>query len=219
LENNEELYQLVSAVLIDGAFIPYNPDEPVIRLGRMYGIFKGNGRLQIHNRIYEQRIYNYMAAVRLRQMLQQQEYRLGDQFTKDDGGLDLARVLRRFQAFMKEQYSKRDESFKEREWRLIFLSFLKPILNGRGYDFKEVETSEEQRLDIVVTYMQWRYIIELKRWSGEKAHERGLDQLANYLEIHGVNEGWLLIFDDRKNPTWKEEYIHHKGKEIFAVWV
>jgi hypothetical protein len=28
-----------------------------------------------------------------------------------------------------------------------------------------------------------------------------------------------LIFDDRKNPTWREELITHQGKEIFAVWV
>jgi hypothetical protein len=218
LENNEELYQLVFAILIEGAFIPFNPDEPVTRLGRMYGIFKGNGHVQIHNRIYEQRIYNFMTAVRLRRMLQQ-EYKLNDRFVKDDGSLDMPHVLRKFQSFMKEQYSKRDKDFKEREWRLIFLAYLKPIINGRGYDFKEVETSEEKRLDIVVTYLQWRYIIELKRWCGEKSHERGLNQLANYLDIHGVNEGWLLIFDDRQNPTWKEETIHHKGKEIFAVWV
>lgn len=28
----------------------------------MYGIFKDNGLLKIHNRLYEQRIYNYLTA-------------------------------------------------------------------------------------------------------------------------------------------------------------
>jgi hypothetical protein len=120
---------------------------------------------------------------------------------------------------MKEQYSKRNRDLIEREWRLIFLAFLKPILNGQGHDFKEVETSEEKRLDIVVTYLQWKYIIELKLWRGEKSHERGLNQLVNYLNIHGVSQGWLLIFDDREKPTWREELIQRDGKEIFAVWV
>jgi hypothetical protein len=155
----------------------------------------------------------------LEQFKDEKSYDFRDNYEAPDGSLDMPHVLRKFQSFMKEQYSKRDKDFKEREWRLIFLSYLKPIINGRGYDFKEVETSEEKRLDIVVTYLQWRYIIELKRWCGEKSHERGLNQLANYLDIHGVNEGWLLIFDDRQNPTWREELIHHKGKEIFAVWV
>jgi hypothetical protein len=219
LENNEDLYQLVFATLVDGAFIPFNPDEPMIRLGRMYGIFKAGNPLQIHNRIYEQRIYNFMVAIRLRQMLSQQEYKsLGANYTLPDGSLDFGLVLRKFQSFMKEQYSKRDNPMKEREWRLIFLSFLKPIINGHGYAFKEVETSEEKRLDIVVTYLQWRYIIELKRWSGEKSHERGLNQLADYLDIHGVSEGWLLIFDTRETPTWEEQVIQHKDKQILAVW-
>ncbi|MDW8205025.1 MAG: AAA family ATPase [Cytophagales bacterium] len=220
LENNKELYDMVCRVLIDGELIPFNPDAALTRLGRMYGIFKEvQGGVAIHNRIYEQRIYAYLIVRRIEEKQPETVNYVGSQFIKDDGSLDMCQVLRKFQAFMKEQYSKRDESFKEREWRLVFLSYLKPIINGRGYDFKEVETSEEKRMDIVVTYLQWRYIIELKRWSGEKSHKRGLDQLANYLDIHGVNEGWLLIFDDRHNPTWKEELIQHKGKEIFAVWV
>lgn len=219
LENNEDLYRMVYALLFEGVVIPFNPDEATVRMGRMYGIFSGNGQLKIHNRIYEQRIYNFMVANRMREMLKKNEYRIGDNYVNHEGGLDFPRILRKFQSFMKEQYSKRNKKLIEREWRLIFLAFLKPIINGKGYDFKEVETSEEKRLDIVVTYLREKHVIELKLWYGEESHARGLNQLANYLDIHGTNKGWLLIFDDRKKPTWREELIHHKGKEIFAVWV
>ncbi|WP_448520615.1 AAA-like domain-containing protein [Rhodoflexus sp.] len=220
LENNQELYRLVESILIDGFQMPYSPYNQSILLGEMYGIFKRDNKVSIHNRIYEQVIYEYLTVNRLEKLKEKEtEYNFRDNYVASDGSLDMPKALRKFQAFMKEQYSKRNQNLIESEWRLIFLAFLKPIINGKGYDFKEVETSEEKRLDIVVTYLQWRYIIELKRWSGEKSHERGLNQLANYLEIHGVNQGWLLIFDDRKNPTWREELIHHQGKEIFAVWV
>jgi hypothetical protein len=220
LENNKELSDLTQALLFGGLSIPVNNDDPVIRLGQIYGVFgEKNGRLVIHNRIYEQKIYNYFASVRLRKMLKFQDNITGSRFTHEDGSLDLQTVLRKFQAFMKEQYSTRNAKMIEREWRLIFLAFLRPILNGKGYDFKEVETSEEKRLDIVVTYMQEKHIIELKIWRGEESHQRGLRQLNNYLDIHGVSKGWLLIFDDRKKPTWREETIEENGKEIFAVWV
>jgi len=220
LENNQDLYRLAYSVLIEGAIIPFNPDVSTTRLGRMYGIFKENGRLKIHNKIYEQRIYNYMIVNKIEANLTQKtRHYLGDQFTNDNGSLDLETVLRKFQSFMKEQYSQKNRELIEREWRLIFLAFLKPILNGQGHDFKEVETSEEKRLDIVVTYLEWKYIIELKIWRGEKSHKKGLDQLANYLEIHGVESGFLLIFDDREKPTWKEELIKYNNKEILAVWV
>ncbi|WP_250631597.1 ATP-binding protein [Rhodoflexus caldus] len=153
LENNEALYRLVYAIILEGYKMPYAPNESTIRLGEMYGIFKGNGIIKIHNRIYEQVIYNY---IRLQKFIEDRQYNFRDTYVAADGSLDLASVLRRFQSFMKEQYSKRNRDLIEREWRLIFLAFLKPIINGQGHDFKEVETSEEKRLDIVVTYLQWK---------------------------------------------------------------
>lgn len=220
LENNEELYNLVYQVLIEGVVIPFNPDDKLIHLGRMYGIFKENGRLKIHNRIYEQRLYNYMATKTLRTYLKAGNRSFGDTaYINKDNTLDLENVLKNFQIFMKKERSKKDKDFIEREWRLIFLSFLHPIVNGKGYAFKEVEISEEKRLDIVITYFQLKYIIELKLWRGPKKHREGLDQLADYLEVHSIKNGYLIIFDTRKNKTWEMKPILHKGKVIFAVWV
>jgi hypothetical protein len=219
LENNQNLYNLVYRVLVEGEVVPYNPDAPLAQLGRTYGIFRDYHNLAIHNRVYEQRIYNYMIAKRIETGQTEAEHRLGDQFLTDDDALDLERVLRKFQSFMKQQYSAKNNQLIEREWRLIFLAFLKPILNGQGHDFKEVETSEEKRLDIVVTYLHYKYIIELKLWRGDKAHQKGLNQLADYLDKHSVDRGYLLIFDDRQKPSWREELIQHQEKEIFAVWV
>jgi hypothetical protein len=219
IENNSALKDFVSAILLDGHNVPFNVNEPITQLGQTYGIFKDEGTVKIHNRIYEQLIYNYLSAVRLQQMMSEKTYNFGDNYLTDNGGLDLERVLRKFQAFMKEQRSKKDLHFLEREWRLVFLSFLKPILNGKGHDFKEVETSEEKRLDVVVTYLQHKYILELKRWGGPKLHDKGLNQLADYLDIHGVKNGYLLIFDTRKKLTWEAKTIQHQGKEIFAVWL
>ena len=62
LENNEDLYDLVYRIIIDGDVLPYSAHEPLIQLGVMYGIFKENGQIKIHNRLYEQLIYNYMTV-------------------------------------------------------------------------------------------------------------------------------------------------------------
>ncbi len=220
LENNNDLYDLAYEVLIEGTVIPFNPNEPVTKLGRIYGIFKDNGRLRIHNRIYEQLIYDYMATKELRLFLQNNKRRFDDTaFANTDNTLDMQRVLLSFQQFMKEQRSQKDMLFLERHWRLIFLAFLKPIINGKGHDFKEVETSEEKRLDIVVTYFQHKYIIELKIWRGEKSHQNGLNQLAQYLDIHSLDKSYLLIFDTRQHSAHEQKSLQHQEKEIFAVWV
>lgn len=217
LENNEDLYKLVHQILIEGDNIFFNQHNPTIHLGVMYGVFKKNGRLKIHNKIYEQLIYNYMSSVVSTSLAS--KYNYGYHFTLENNALDMKAVLLKFQQFMKEQYSQQDESFLERQGRLIFLAFLAPILNGNGYSFREVQASEEKRLDIIVTYFQHRYIFELKRWYGEKAHQRGLKQLADYLDIHNVKNGYLIIFDDRKERNWETKTIEFEGKQIYAIWV
>lgn len=124
-------------------------------------------------------------------------------------------MLYNFQAFMKKEYSSKDRTFLEREGRMIFLAFMRPILNGAGYDFKELQVSEEKRLDVVITYHQHLYVAELKIWHGEEAHQKGLAQLADYLDSLGLETGYLLIFDHNKKKTWKKDWIMSHGKRIF----
>ena len=128
-------------------------------------------------------------------------------------------ILQKFQAFMHEQYSKHDRNFLERNGRLVYLAFMKPILNGHGYDFKEVQISEERRLDVTITFYQHKYVAELKIWRGQVAHEEGLNQLDDYLDRLKLTEGYLIIFDHKEIKTWDSGWIEHNGKRIFIVWV
>jgi hypothetical protein len=104
----------------------------------------------------------------------------------------------KFSEFLKHEYSEKREAFLEAEGRLLFLAFISPIINGVGFAFKEVQGGEEKRFDIVITYNNKLYILELKRWQGEEYHKKGLKQLGGYLEQYGLDEGYLLIFDFRK---------------------
>lgn len=99
---------------------------------------------------------------------------------------------------------------------MLFIAFIKPIINGVGFDFKEVQVSEEKRLDLVITYNNFRYIVELKIWRGEKYHEKCVEQLCDYLDIHNCNKGYLVVFNFNKD---KEELIDKKQKEIFSVFL
>jgi len=144
---------------------------------------------------------------------------IGLEYKKDNNRLNMEGILLGFQSFMKKEYSKKDRDFLEKNGRLIFMAFLKPIINGSGYDFKEVQISDEKRLDLVITYLKQKYIAELKLWHGEKAHEKGLLQLADYLDRQAVNEGYLLIFDHAEVKKWDSKWVESNGKKIFAVWV
>ncbi len=218
LENSRELYQNVSDILINGRRIPFNVNVPVIHAGALYGILSDSGEgCRIHNRIYEQRIYNYMITKRLTSGPEPLTASQPEYHTEDE--LDVRLILLRFQAFMKEHASRKDEKFLEREGRLLFLSFLRPIINGRGFEFKEPNVADERRMDLVITYKNRRYVVELKRWYGPKAHEKGLKQLSDYLDTYSLKQGYLLIYDFSRKKEYKQEDIAFLDKRIFAVWV
>jgi hypothetical protein len=225
LKNHQDLYDLVFRIVIEGETISFNPDNETISKGILYGIFKRNGSIKIHNRVYEQRIYNYVIS-NMEVQLKTENYNDNNQFKLPNNELNLEKVIEKFQEFFKQEYSEKDQKFLEREWRIIFLAFLRPILNGSGYTFKEVQVSEEKRLDVTITYFQHQYIVELKRWYGEAAHERGIEQLSDYLERQNKKIGYLIIFEylrgigkNKTKKTWRIEKIDYNGKEIFAVWV
>jgi hypothetical protein len=148
-------------------------------------------------------------------------YTLQPSLLWENGTLNLEQVLLKFQEFMKQEYIPRDTTFLKRNGRLVFFAFLRPILNGRDFAFKEPQISEEKRLDVVITFGAQKHMIELKIWRSQKAHQAGLRQLADYLERTGHHEGALVIFDFTKKgqKTWKQEHLQVDGKEIFAVWV
>jgi hypothetical protein len=136
-----------------------------------------------------------------------------------DGTLDLAEVLSRFAAFMQSEYREEDGRFIERQGRLLFLSFLKPIINGGGHYAVEAETRGNRRMDVAVFYGGEEHIIELKIWRGEKAAQAALDQLTDYLRARGQNRGYLLSFADTKQSPRPGGWLTHAGCEIFEAVV
>ncbi len=176
------------------------------------------GRCRIHNRIFEQRIYAHIMCELLQTKYLDLNGFSGPEFYTPEG-LDVRLILQRFQAFMRENYSDRDAKFLEREGHLLFLSYLRPIINGMGFDFKEPNVSLERRMDIVITWQNRRYVLELKIWHGPKYHQDGLRQLSDYLNIYSLKEGYLLIYDFNKNKEYRQEQIAFGDKQIFAIWV
>ena len=221
LENNEELYKLVEKIILEGETVDFNIDEPTINRAVMYAILKKDEsrKLSVHNRIFETRIYNYMISKKEVAETIRVNYESRNQFIKKDGDLDILKLLEKFQELMKEEYREETEEFVEKKGRLIFLAFMKPIINGTGFYDVEVETRTNKRMDIMVTYNRKRYIIELKIWHGKAYEERGYNQLAEYMEIKNEKEGYMVVFSFNKSKKYTREWVEVKGKRIYEVIV
>ena len=120
---------------------------------------------------------------------------------------------------MYQEYREEEEDFYETNARLIFLAYLKPILNGRGFSFVEAETRNNKRMDVVITFGNEQYIVELKIWNGKKYEDKGLKQLSEYLEIQRLDSGYMIVFNFNKNKEYQAEWKKVDGKDIFEVIV
>ena len=218
LENNPELYDLIYRMVIENEIVPYNIHAPLISMALQHGIVRNGQGLNIHNRIYREVIVNYMTvkAITERKSL---NIETSEPYILANNALDMRKVLLKFQELMQLEYSKKDGGFIERHGRLVFLAFLKPIINGKGYAFKEPEISEERRMDIAISFFQHKYVVELKIWRGKTAHDKGLKQLGNYLDRQQLPEGFLVIFEQTAIKSWKKGWLRVNGKRVFGVWV
>jgi hypothetical protein len=70
-----------------------------------------------------------------------------------------------------------------------------------------------------VTYGDEKFIIELKLWNGPEYEQKGLLQLAEYLNIQSMDAGWLITFGLGKMADAAPEWVKTDGKDIFKVIV
>jgi hypothetical protein len=179
-----------------------------------------NDKIAISNKIFEIRMSNYFISKDESRLNLSVNGGLINEITAN-GRFNMVLCLERFKAHWEEIYSTKKDKFLEHECRLIFLTYLKPILNGRGFYFLESALADDRRMDLVVIYNQEQFVVELKTWKGSLYNEKGVQQLLGYMDKRGVDEGYLLTFDFRKqpeitSPQWREE---ENGRRVFEVQV
>jgi hypothetical protein len=137
----------------------------------------------------------------------------------ENGFLNMDAVIERFCRFYSEVYSEKSQRYLEKECCIIFLSFLRPIINGAGRYFIEAQTRDEHRTDVVVYYSSRIYVIELKIWKVQAYNAKGEKQLIDYLNHYELDKGYLLTlsFINDKKTGIVERSID--GKTLYEALV
>jgi hypothetical protein len=222
LESHPELYEFMYEIIITGGEAKYSTRDPIVDWAMMFGIVQyRNDRIKTANRIFERWITDYFLS---------KDYRSGNRSKKEingvlkfdvvkDGRFNMELCLTRFAQHYRKLFNRNDVAFLERQGRLIFLSFLVPLINGEGFYYIESETADAGRMDIVITYGKEEFIIELKIWHGEEYRQAGIEQLKTYLRSRNAKEGYLLTFDFRKesNRGPKEEWLESENLRILDI--
>ena len=212
--NNDYLKDILQHILFDGERVSYNPDSIPVMDGEMYGLIKrDNGAVVVANRIFETRIYNYF--LNQSEMKDSPISRSGSDSKEmfiEGGRLNMNRLLEHYITVFDDIYEGKAESFSEEEGRRRFLLFIRPVINGTGNYYVESRTRNNERMDIVIDYLGERFVVELKIWRGEAYHEKGEQQLANYLDYYHLDKGYMLTysFNKSKNTSLTTKTIQDK---------
>jgi hypothetical protein len=175
------------------------------------GILKDvKGALQPANPIY--------AEVILRTLSFQWQYSLQTKIEQTpwvtDGRLDMNGLLKAFQQFWRENseaYTK-GAQYQEASPHIMLMAFLQRVINGGGRIVREYALGR-MRLDLLVLYKEGKYPLEVKLKDQVKNVARAREQLVQYLDRTGCNEGWLIVFDRTTKKPWSKK-ISWKTEKI-----
>ena len=180
-------------------------------------IAKIRGKFRIANPIYREIIPRVLSYEHQMQLEQEPEW-----YLQADGRLDLAKLMSAWQEFWREDghLAAAGFSYKEAGPHLMLMAFLQRVVNGGGRIDREYGLGRGA-LDILVTWKGERHAIELKLRRDENTLAKGVEQLSRYLDQAGLQEGWLVLFDQRKTLSWGKKLFlrkkKHDGKVIRIV--
>jgi hypothetical protein len=161
------------------------------------------GGLVIANPIYAEIIPRSLAGGVLDAMPQ-----VRATWLRDDGRLDIERLLEAFLAFWRQHGEALHKSapYREVAAQLVMLAFLDRVANAGGTVDREFATGSG-RIDLCLRYGPDRFAFELKVWRAGRRDPltEGLAQLDGYLARLGLDTGWLVIFDQRGGQPPIEE--------------
>lgn len=206
-------------------------DEDIQYVKDMGLVVKERGKaLRISNAIYREIIPRELTASTQQQLLQQPQW-----YQREDGGIDMEKMMLAFQQFFRENSDAWIGRFDYAEAgpQLLLQAFLQRIVNGGGYIDREYGLGR-RRTDLLIrkpigvqpgSPIQ-RIVMELKVKRQKDGMDtliaEGLRQTYEYMDCVGsVDEGHLIIFNRDGQLPW-EERIWHRPMEYqshpIMVW-
>jgi hypothetical protein len=175
------------------------------------------GELRVANPIYREIIPRALTWVQQISLHHPTEW-----YVRPDGTLDLPKLMAAWQAFWRKDGHLAADGFGYREAgpHLMLMAFLQRVVNGGGQVEREYGLGRGA-LDLMIGWKGARHAIEVKLRRDTETEVEALEQIARYLDRAGITEGWLVMFDLRKEIAWADKLFvreaSHAGKTIRIV--
>ena len=221
LVNYPKLRVALHGLLMEGVPITYNTMQESIVQMEMYGFIRNeNNRAVISNRIFETLLYNlFLSDAELNDNRFAKESFADRNIFVEGNTLNVEKILKHFVKAYTDIFGPLQERFTEKDGRELFLLYLKPIINGTGNYYIESQTRDQTRTDVIIDYLGKQYIIELKIWRGTSYHEKGEEQIREYLDYYHLDTGYMLSFNFNKSKEIGVKKVHYGSKILYEAMV
>ena len=197
---------------------------------RDLGLIARDSPVRIANPIYTEVVPRELTDAVQEGLLEQTAW-----YVREDGSLDLPKLLAAFQEYFRENAEHWPErfSYKEAGPQLLLQAYLQRVVNGGGRLEREYGLGRG-RTDLLVLWPDGegespdgmrRHVIELKVARKGRGPERqvreGLEQTAAYMDRCGAESGHLVVFDTRPGRSWQERLYRRDervGDKAVTVW-
>ena len=202
--------------------LPFSLEDDILNELATYGVIAEgtDGMCEIANPIYQHRILQ--AFKPLFNGLEGEYFseENGDDFIDyltPEGTIALEALLDNFQAFIARagfRILQVPDTPQEYVGQHLLYTYLDTFVRSIGANmFLEVQTGRG-RIDLLILHNQRKYIVETKIWEGNRYYQAGKTQLAAYLKLEEVQEGYYVVFDHRRHPESRAETETVEGAKI-----
>ena len=222
VRKNRQFESLLMEIMTYEEGVRFNLHDDIISELTTYGVIQNgaDGTCQIVNPIY---LYHIMQAFTPTVNGLERDYFAEDttgefqNYLTPQGYLEMARLLDNFKDFITRvgfKILQVPETPREYVGRHLLLTYLDSYVKAVGGVMSFEVPTGAGKMDLCITHNRRKYIVETKIWRGEVRYQTGKQQLAAYLKLEGVTEGYYVVFDHRQKPEPRVEVETVAGVRI-----
>jgi hypothetical protein len=227
IRQNPQFELLLIRIISKEQPVPFNLDNELVSELFSYGIIAedSDNNCRIINPIYQYRIIRTFQPLingLERQYLPEETDDGFLDYLTPDKKINMRELLKNFSNFIARagyKILKVPDTPQEFIGQNLLFSYLDTFVRQvQGFMYLEVSTGRG-RMDLIILHKGEKYIIETKIWEGKSRFAAGKRQLAKYLKLEQVKQGYYVVFDHRSKPQIfeSEEVINDRSIVSYVI--
>lgn len=212
---------------------PFTYDEPALNYLYMNGLIEREASAQTGYYVkfacpfVQKRLFNYFSNEFFRYTGRVRELTDDLAMILTPDGLHVPNLIHRFEAYLKQNREwllkdapkRKDLRIYEAVYHFCFYRYLADFFDPEGARVTPEFPTGNGKIDLIITYQDRRYGLELKSFRNEREYYAALEQAAKYGKTSAFAEVWLIAFVEYVDAATRQKYEHTYVDQTTGVTV